>query len=161
MPHAVWERHANPWSVWTRVATGWLVLPIVWSHTSLGLAAAGGLLAAFALWMWLNPRLFARPATTTSWASKVTFGERVWLREVAFDDLGALLAHHRMATRALNVVTGVGALTGLIAAGFNDLTLTVAGGIVMFGGKLWFGDRMVWLYEDAARMNPEIAAWTR
>jgi len=46
-------------------------------------------------------------------------------------------------------------------AGFNAPPITVMGGLMVLGGKLWFCDRMVWLYEDAARVNGEIAAWTR
>lgn len=33
--------------------------------------------------------------------------------------------------------------------------------VLMIGGKMWFLDRMVWLYDDMARTHPEYAAWLR
>ncbi len=79
MDETTWERHASPFSVWTRVLTGLPVLLIaVWSIKLIGWWSLITMIIAL-LWIWLNPRLFSPPRNTNNWASKVTFGERVWL----------------------------------------------------------------------------------
>jgi hypothetical protein len=35
------------------------------------------------------------------------------------------------------------------------------GGLLMYVGKLWYFDRMVWLYRDMKDKVPEYAKWTR
>src|SRR5204862_6573341 len=75
-----WARHANPWSVWTRYAAFPLLVAAVWRSHRIGwwalvpVAAVVGCLA-------INPRLFAPPRSTRSWAARAVLGERVWLAE--------------------------------------------------------------------------------
>jgi hypothetical protein len=85
-------------------------------------------------------------------------GERVYL-------LGHLLhpipVYHRNAAVLLSIGSGVGALlmvAGLIAA---EPGAFVAGGIATMLCKLWFADRMVWLFDDMAREVEEYRAWLR
>ena len=79
MDEATWERHANPWSVWTRVVSGLqLRLTAIWSARPLGYWS-GLYIFAVGVWVWLNPRLFSVPSKTGNWGSKFTFGERMWL----------------------------------------------------------------------------------
>lgn len=69
---AVFARHANPWSAWTRWASTPLVLVPVWtrrwSHA-----------AAVIAWMALNPVVFPQPADDRAWASRAMLGEEQWL----------------------------------------------------------------------------------
>lgn len=60
MDDQVWRRHANPWSVWTRIATTPFLFFAIWSYVWLGYLS---LLPVFilAVWLWLNPRLFSPP----------------------------------------------------------------------------------------------------
>jgi len=39
--------------------------------------------------------------------------------------------------------------------------MTLFGLSLMIGGKLWFVDRMVWLYQDMKDAHPDYAAWAR
>jgi len=78
---AVWERHANPWSGWSRTLT----LP------ALVYAVHGRrwrLLAATVAFTILNPVLFPKPDDADAWMTKVVLVERRW-RETG-DELGAL-----------------------------------------------------------------------
>jgi hypothetical protein len=84
MSDRVWERHANPWSVWTRVASAPLPFVAIGSHAWLGWPLALILFAAVACWLWFNPRVFPPPISTNNWSSKAVLGERVWLNRSRF-----------------------------------------------------------------------------
>lgn len=64
---AGWERHANPWSVHTRVAIWPFLVLALWSFHWIG-ANALIPLGAIVLWAFINPRVFPPPASTKSWA---------------------------------------------------------------------------------------------
>jgi hypothetical protein len=155
MDEATWRRHASPWSVWTRVATLPLLVLAVWSRAWLGPWAVGPV-ALLLIWTWLNPRLFPAPRSTDNWASRGVMGERVWLnrREVAIP------SHHRLVPHLLVAVAAAGGL--LTIWGLAELALwpTLLGTALVFLGKLWFVDRMVWLYEDMKDVTPEYRSWT-
>ncbi|MGD9784683.1 MAG: DUF6653 family protein [Hyphomicrobiaceae bacterium] len=156
MDEATWERHASPWSVWTRVVSLPLLLAAVWSHAWLGWWSALPI-GLVMLWLWLNTRLFTPPATTDSWASRGTFGERVWLNRVNVP----IPPHHaRVAAllTALSAVSFVAALAGAIA---NDLAWTAGAGSVTWLSKMWFVDRMVWLYDEMKDQHPQYRRWLR
>ena len=156
MDEATWARHASPWSVWTRVSTLPVLILAFWSRAWLGWWCLVPI-ALVLVWLWLNPRLFPPPRTTASWGSKATFGERVWLNraQVPIPD------HHRIAAHILSALSGVGlvfVVWGLVALAIWP---TVLGTAVAYVGKLWFCDRMVWLYEDMKDSHPEYGAWLR
>lgn len=157
MDDATWQRHANPWSVWTRVPMLPVLLAVLWSHVWIGWWGMVALLVPVVVWIWLNPRVFPPPRRTDGWASKATFGERVWLAR----DRVPIPAHHATAARVLAVVSGAGALAGIVAALAGDALGTIAGGLLGTLGKLWFCDRMVWLYEDMKDTEPSYRAWLR
>jgi hypothetical protein len=65
------------------------------------------------------------------------------------------------AATLLSIGSGVGALffvAGLIA---REPAAFLAGGAVVFFCKLWFIDRMVWLFEDMKYKVPEYRQWLR
>ncbi|MCP4178881.1 MAG: hypothetical protein GY756_14050 [bacterium] len=157
MDDATWERHANPLSVWSRVITGLPVLLFaVWSIRLFGWWSVVTMTIAF-LWMWLNPRLFSPPHNTNNWASKVTFGERVWLNRSSCP----IPNHHAQWALSLTIVAGIGFLLAVIGAFLNVLLLTISCGLISWFGKMWFCDRMVWLYEDMKNKIPEYGNWLR
>ena len=141
MTDATWARHANPLSGWTR-------LPI------LPLLAPIGLLVA---WTLLNPRAFPPPSSTDNWASKGTFGERAWLnrKSVPIPDHHARWAAGLSAASALSLIPMVWGLWAL------DPFAAALGAILASAFKIWFVDRMVWLYEDMKDAAPEYRGWSR
>ncbi|WP_245416127.1 DUF6653 family protein [Microvirga sp. 17 mud 1-3] len=156
MDERTWERHASPWSVWTRVASFPLLLLAIWSHAWIGPWAILAV-ALVAVWLWLNPRLFRPPARTDSWSAMATFGERVWLNRKAVP----IPAHHARMANILSVVAALDALPAFAGAVLTDLTAALTGAAVVMLGKLWFCDRMVWLYRDMKEIHPPYAAWLR
>lgn len=150
MTDAVWRRHANPWSVWTRVVTLPALVLAVWSRAWIGWWAVLPVAAVLG-WTWLNPRVFPEPVSTENWASKAVLGERVWIARKR----SPIPARHRMAPHLLIPASLLG--VPLLVWGLWALAVwpTVAGFILAAGAKLWFCDRMVWLYEDVNRSGGE------
>jgi hypothetical protein len=156
MNEQTWERHASPWSVWTRAASLPLLLAAIWSHAWIGIWALAPLLLVV-LWLWLNPRLFPAPARKDSWSARATFGERVWLNRKDVP----IPHHHARVAHLLTAVAALGFAVALAGAFLNDLFSTVCGGIIAWFAKMWFCDRMVWLYDDMKNKHPPYAAWLR
>jgi len=143
MDDATWRRHANPWSVWTRATVLPLVIVAVWSRVWLGRWSLAAV-AVSVVWMWLNPRVFAAPRSTDNWASRGVLGERVWLNRGKVP----VPRHHRTAPHVLNAITAIGSVFvvwGLIRLAFWP---TLLGAALIYCGKLWFLDRMAWLFRD-------------
>lgn len=126
-----WQRHANPWSVWTRFAAIPALILAVWSRTWIGWWAVVPL-AGVALWLWANPRAFAPVEVPRSWAARGIFGERLWLREP--DRVPSDLR------RILRVLILPGLLgVALLAWGLLWLELwpTLAGAGLVVAAQLW------------------------
>lgn len=154
MSDEVWRRHANPLSVITRYSSIPLLIAAIWSRAWLGWWCLLPI-AAVAIWIWLNPRLFPVPASTENWASKAVLGERVWLNRKTMP----IPAHHALAANVLNGVNVAGAL--LLCVGLYQLAPwpTALGFTITFFGKTWFLDRMVWLFEDMIHTSGEYRSW--
>jgi len=154
MDEESWARHANPWSVWTRAAILPLLVLAIWSRFWIGwwVLAPVATLMVFAM---VNPRLFPPPRNPDNWASRATFGERVYLNRKAVP----VPDHHRRAATILTLVTAIG--VAVLAYGLirGEATATVAGLIIAEGGKIWFVDRMVWLYADMCEVSDEYRRW--
>ena len=154
MDDASWKRHANPWSVWTRVAILPVFVLIVWFRGWFGYWIIAPI-AILVVWTYFNPRAFPKPATTNSWASQATFGERVWLNR----SIKPIPAHH---VRFSHILSGLSALSlipmvyGLYA--YQPIA-ALLGLILLIVSKFWFLDRMVWLYHDVKDSDKEYSAW--
>ncbi|MEE9319587.1 MAG: DUF6653 family protein [Granulosicoccus sp.] len=149
-----WKRHANPWSVWTR----FVILPFlaitIWSRILIGWWCLFPVILLL-VWTMVNPGYFGVPVSTRSWASRATLGERVWLNKKSI----AIPDHHSVFVHILNSVVAVGFIPliyGLVSFEFFAMLLGL-GMVIM--GKLWFLDRMVWLYQDMAQSNEEYCSW--
>lgn len=57
MDDATWQRHVNPWSVWTRVPIIGLLVLAIWSRVWLGWWCLVPI-AALVVWAVVNPRAF-------------------------------------------------------------------------------------------------------
>lgn len=154
MSEETWKRHANPWSVWTRNTVLPLLVLAAWSRIWIGRWAIVPFALAV-LWAWLNPRVFPAPASTDNWASKAVLGERVWLERAEV----TLPAHHRVMPTLLGAVAAIGVVPLVLGVVWLEIWPTLFGAALIYAGKLWFLDRMVWLYEDMKDTRPEYRAW--
>jgi len=155
MSDEAWLRHANPWSGWTRFAT---VLPFlilsIWSRVWLGWGSLFPISLAV-LWIWLNPHVFPKPQSTNHWMSKGVLGERVWLNR----DQIAIPKHHQTVPHLLNGITTVGGIFLILGLIKLHIWIVIFGYILVTLGKLWFIDRMVWLYSEMKDNRPEYRNW--
>lgn len=156
MDEAAWARHANPLSVYSRFTALPLLTLAIWSRDWLGIWCLVPI-ALSLLWIWWNPRAFGPPADTQSWAARGTFGERVFLNRHA----EPIPAHHSAWAYGLTMVSAVGLIPWVYGPWALDLSATLLGLVVIIGGKTWFVDRMVWLYQDMKDSNPDYAGWSR
>lgn len=138
-----WERHANPWSVWSRTTVLPFLILAAWSRVWIGMwAALPG--AAALLWTWFNPRIFGPPESLDHWASRAVLGERRWVQR----ENEPIPEHHQRVPHVLNGVSGLGMI--IVVWGVVQLAVwpTLFGSALVYAGKLWYLDRMVWLYRD-------------
>ena len=75
---AVFARHCNPWSAWTRWASAPLVLVPVWRRSWRDAALVG-------VWMAVNPMVFGKPAHERAWATRAVLGEEQWIEDRPMD----------------------------------------------------------------------------
>ena len=146
MDNAAWRRHANPWSVYTRFTCLPVIVLAIWSRVWLGWWCLVPLALAI-LWTWLNPRLFDEPKSLDNWASKGVIGERLFLDRKS----NPIAKHHVDMANLLTALSVLGVIIlayGLIVLSFWAV---VAGMIATILPKVWFVDRMVWIYEDKKR----------
>ncbi|WP_337333762.1 DUF6653 family protein [Mycolicibacillus trivialis] len=128
---AVFARHANPWSAWSRWATTPLIALPVWTRSRRHAAAV-------AVWFAVNPVLFPPPADTRAWSTRAMLGEERWITERPRD--GALLVS--MAASAATVL-------GLVAARRRRPVATAAALAVAMGLTMGYWQLMV-RYRDRA-----------
>ena len=156
MSDAVWERHAHPASGWSRMP----ILPAmalgIWGRVWLGWWSLLPIALVF-VWIWLNPRVFPIPASTDNWMSKGVLGERVWLNRKQIP----VPNHHIKIANWLNLLTGVGLIPMIIGLIQLNFWMTLAGLAVTMIAKLWFLDRMVWLFDDMKDHHEEYLKWLR
>ncbi|MDJ0590488.1 MAG: hypothetical protein QNJ72_10885 [Pleurocapsa sp. MO_226.B13] len=154
MDEVTWLRHANPWSVGTRFTVLPLLILAIWSRLWLGWFSLLPVAIAL-LWMWFNPRVFPQPKSTNNWASKAVLGERVWLNR----DNIPVPQHHQKIPNILNLISASG--IPFLVLGLVNLEIypTLIGTILVILGKLWFIERMVWLYEDMKDNHAEYSSW--
>jgi hypothetical protein len=144
-----WQRHANPWSVWTRIPIPPLLVAAVWSRSRIGWwsLAPVGLVCA---WTAVNPRAFPPPASLDHWASRAVLGETVWAKRKEVP----VPPRHRVAPDVLGAVSVAG--VPFVARGLvvRDGWMVLFGLAVQMAGKIWFLDRMAILYDDVAAEPP-------
>jgi len=150
-----WIRHANPLSVWTRFSVLSLLALAVWSRVWIGWYSLIAVAIAFA-WMMLNPLLFAKPRSTKNWATKGVFGERIW------SERKNLTIPEQFKSPVPNVANAYAVLEMALLI-YDLIALQVipvlAGIVIAHGGKLWYLDCMVLLFEDMKTRNSDIAGW--
>jgi hypothetical protein len=95
---AVFARHCNPWSAWTRWASVPLMLVPVWRRSWRDAAVVG-------VWMAVNPVVFGKPAHERAWSTRAVLGEERWIEERPVD-----------AAMAVNAAAAAAGAIAMIAA---------------------------------------------
>jgi len=149
-----WMQHSNPLSVYTRMFVLPLLALAVWSRVWIGWYSLL-LIGLLFFWTWINPRFFGKPKTTKHWASKAVFGERVWLRKKELP----IPQHHLNAILVLNIITGSGLPFFIWGLYYLQIWPVIFGLILVILGKMWFLDRMVWLYGEMKKSSKEYTSW--
>ena len=150
-----WMRHANPASVWTRFAVLPLLAGSIWSRKWLGRRSLVPI-AGSTVWLFVNPLVFKPPQSTRNWASKGVFGERIWVeheRSELPQQFQSVVPNAAIAYQAVGMIPLVYGLIALKAFP------TIGGMLIVQGGKLWYIDRMVLLFDDMKARDAEVAGW--
>ncbi len=156
MSGAVWARHANPWSVYSRILGGSAVFLALYSAHWIGWWAVAPVLAS-GLWAWLNPRLFPPPKRADGWAARGVLGERAFLnrRRVPLPARDAWEAHGWTALATLCMGP---ALYGLIV---GEFWLACGAWHAATAAKLIFVHRLGQVWDRVKDAHPTYAAWAR
>lgn len=126
LSEAMWRRHANRWSVYTRFAALPAGIAAGWSRVWLGWWAVAPL-CLVVVWLVVNPFVFAPVEKPQRWIEKGILGEQLWLE-------GKSAATHKWRLRALAfagfaglaaMITGIAALQLWLALG-GAAVVTVA-----------------------------------
>jgi hypothetical protein len=154
MTDEVWMRHANPLSGWTRLWTFPVLFVAIWSYVWIGWWALvpGGVLAA---WTWLNPRIFTRVQSDAAWVTRGVFGERIFLRRKQTP----IPAHHERVAHVLTALSAVALVGAIVGFVWQDFWLALGGWVLAAVFKIWFVDRMAWLYADMRDATAEYRGW--
>jgi hypothetical protein len=144
-----WQRHANPWSVYTRIPIPPLLVGAIWSRTRIGRWSLVpiGLVCA---WTAVNPRAFPPPRSLDHWASKAVLGETYWAERKEIP----VPPRHRIAPNVLGAVSALGVVPVVRGLVVRNGWMVLCGLAVQTAGKLWFLDRMALLHDDVAPARP-------
>jgi len=82
-------------------------------------------------------------------------GERVWLNRKKVP----IPEHHRFVPNLLSGVSGLGLPFLIWGLWRLEIWPTAVGVVLIYAGKVWFLDRMVWLYEDMKDSTTEYSSW--
>lgn len=150
-----WARHGNPKSVFSRIVGGTAVFFALWTPFWIGWwSVAPIMLAGF--WVWLNPRLFRPPEHAEAWATRGVLGERAFLnrKEVAVP---------REFERVAWIATAI-AIVFLVSAAHafwqRDFWYAFVAWHAATLAKLWYCDRMVWLWDIMKERSDAYRRWS-
>jgi hypothetical protein len=153
LDNETWLKHANPWSAYSRFSMLPLLAISFWSRVWLGWWALVPI-SIVLLWLWLNPQIFPKTKSTNNWASKAVLGERVWMNRKEIP----VPKHHFYMPNILSAVGVIGIIPFIWGLYVLEVWPTIFGGVVAFISKMWFCDRMVWVYEDMKHLS-EYKKW--
>ena len=127
---AVFARHCNPWSAWTRWASAPLVLVPVWRRSWRDAALVG-------VWMAVNPMVFGKPAHERAWATRAVLGEEQWIEDRPMD-----------AAMAVNVGASVAGVAAMIAAHKRRAAPAALSMATLMALLLWYWELMARYHDE-------------
>ncbi|MGM0634930.1 MAG: DUF6653 family protein [Bacteroidota bacterium] len=138
-----WMKHANPWSFWTRFATMPFLILAVWSRVWLGWFCLIPI-SILIFWLLVNPTLFNKPKNFDDWSSKAVLGEKCWSE----GKKKPVPKHHNSPVLILTILQATSGIFLILGLWRLDINLSIFGTISVYLTKMWFLDRMVWIYEE-------------
>lgn len=138
-----WLKHANPWSIWTRFATLPFLILAIWSRVWIDWYCLIPIIL-LVIWLKINPTLFKKPKSLDNWGSKSVLGEKYWSERKN----NPVPKHHHSLIVILTILQTLGVVVLTFGLCKLELSLTVIGTITIYMAKMWFLDRMVWVFED-------------
>jgi len=138
-----WMKHANPWSVWTRFATLPFLILAIWSRVWIGWYSLIPIVILI-IWLLINPTLFKKPKSFDNWGAKAVLGEKFWAERKQ----RPVPKHHNTPIIILTILQTLGGIILAIGLWKLELNLTIIGTITVYLSKMWFLDRMVWIFTD-------------
>ena len=142
-----WEKHTNPWSIWTRFATMPFLIIAFWSRVWIGWYCLIPI-TVIVFWLIINPTLFKKPTNTNNWGAKAVLGERYWSERKRTP----VPKHHHIVVIILTALQSIGGIMLIIGLYKLSISLTIIGAVIIYMSKMWFLDRMIWIYEDMDRL---------
>jgi len=140
MSAGTWRRHANRWSVWTRLAMVPALALAVYARDWFGLWTLLWV-ALIVLWLWLNVRVFAPVHSDSTWEARAIFGEKIWLERKS----GKVPAYHSRSIVRLNIASSLTVPPMAWGLWGLDSWATAFGVGGLLAGQLWVLDRCSWL----------------
>lgn len=122
---AMFARHCNPWSAWTRSASTPLALVPVWTRRSDHAVLLG-------LWLAVNPFVFGEPGYERAWSTRAMLGEELWITN-----------RPRDAAMVVSALTSAVALSAVLAARRRRLAPAAIAVAVQMTLTLGYWEQMV------------------
>jgi len=143
MKQKTWERHANPLSGFTRIISYPLVFLPLWFLSDFladpypyWYVAVGGIIVI--VWFAINPRLFKKPKDYSHYLSRGVLGEKLWTEDRKKDSISLILT----------LTMAPFFFVSIYSCYMQLFWETMFFAAVPFLIKLWFIDRMVFLYDQ-------------
>jgi hypothetical protein len=84
------------------------------------------------------------PKSLDNWGSKSVLGERCWSERKE----KPVQQHHNTPVLILKILQSIGGIILIVGLWKLEINLTIIGTIIVYLSKMWFLDRMVWIYEE-------------
>lgn len=143
LKEAMWRRHANPWSGWSRVPTGPVLVYALYCRN-------WRLLLAALVWAAINPFLFSPPDTEDAWMTRAVLAEQWWIHEEGNRTVGLGYPNR------LNTAGAIAFIYALFAAWRRRPAETAFATVLAVTLKLWWLHILVrWYDADPTELTVE------
>ena len=135
---AVFARHSNPWSAWTRWASTPLMLVPVWRRSGRDAALVG---------VWIARPRDLRSAHDRAWVTRAVLGEEQWIAERPMDT-----------AMAVNIAATVAGLVAMVAARRRRVMPAAAATALEMGLLMAYWGLMVRYHDRNGGVTPKVCS---